>query len=463
MSSALAIAAVTYVLKEVLQTRLTNNAWPHRHNLSALGMPDVTVLPPHRLAQATTKENRLNLFLYRVTLNAGRSNTGLPVQYANGQRIEPTLNATGERIGSAPLALDLYYLLTAYSQEDYISEALLGIGMQVFHEFPGLGRKTIENVLEGPLDKETEIRKLLAASNLDDPRVEQLHISPHALSTEEMSRLWSTFQAPYWPTVAYQVSLVLIEAQQQPQTTQVVYEPNVAALSPRQPRIDRVDYEYDPNTKPVVLVISGSQLSGERTRLLFGDADDRPGTPASSAAPLEEVDVQPGAGDRQIRVELEKTPSPLDVGMYRVQIVHYADIGLGEREVARSNIEKFRVLPGIDGDPIVENGVLTVKLTAPVKSTQEVTLLLIPDPASALPEDKTMIERKRDDPLGSDPDPSSTVRSSLQGVSKGPRVIEGTYFIRVRVNKLESKLAFQGLPGTPGTGGRPTGPKVEVL
>jgi hypothetical protein len=42
-------------------------------------------------------------------------------------------------------------------------------------------------------------------------QVEQIKITPASLSTEEMSKLWSAFQAHYRPTAAYLATVVLIE------------------------------------------------------------------------------------------------------------------------------------------------------------------------------------------------------------------------------------------------------------
>ena len=50
----------------------------------------------------------------------------------------------------------------------------------------------------------------LAASDLAD-QVELIKITPAAMSTDEMSKLWSAIQSHYRPSAAYQVSVVLIE------------------------------------------------------------------------------------------------------------------------------------------------------------------------------------------------------------------------------------------------------------
>ena len=51
---------------------------------------------------------------------------------------------------------------------------------------------------------------LLRASELAD-QIESLKITPQTLSMDDMSKLWTAFQASYRTTVAYDVSLVLID------------------------------------------------------------------------------------------------------------------------------------------------------------------------------------------------------------------------------------------------------------
>ncbi|HYX42677.1 MAG TPA: Pvc16 family protein, partial [Pyrinomonadaceae bacterium] len=85
MSTALAIAAVTAVLKDLLNNGLID------HNVSAhanLGEVSVSALPPDRVLPDPSKEqNQLNLFLYQVTQNAGWRNVALPARSGRGDRL----------------------------------------------------------------------------------------------------------------------------------------------------------------------------------------------------------------------------------------------------------------------------------------------------------------------------------------------------------------------------------------
>src|SRR5438067_7747145 len=103
MSSALAIASVTQVLKDMLNNGIID------HDVTGIvnGNVAVTCLPPDLIDVTKDGPTQLNLFMYHVSENPGWRN-----QYY------PSLNRNGERISNPPLALNLHYLLTAYSSEE---------------------------------------------------------------------------------------------------------------------------------------------------------------------------------------------------------------------------------------------------------------------------------------------------------------------------------------------------------
>src|SRR5262245_35279384 len=77
---------------------------------------DVTALPLDK-AEPQTDGKRLNLFLYLTTVNAARRNGDMPPQAKPNETSFP------------PLALNLYYLLTAFSGpsgDEITNHALLG-------------------------------------------------------------------------------------------------------------------------------------------------------------------------------------------------------------------------------------------------------------------------------------------------------------------------------------------------
>ena len=204
MSNALAIAGVTAVLRDLLDSGMIDHAVT-----DAMGQGvTVTAMAPDRIAlDGTDARPQLNVFMHQATPNAALRNAALPSRDRNGNRIS-----------NPPLALDLHYLVTAYGVSDLQAEVLLGYAMQLMHETPMLSREKIRIALNPPsmpVDGGSlpSIYQALRASDLAD-QYEQVKITPAAMNTEEMSKLWSAFQAHYRPSAAYNVSLVMIEAAQ---------------------------------------------------------------------------------------------------------------------------------------------------------------------------------------------------------------------------------------------------------
>jgi hypothetical protein len=201
VSSALAIAGVTAVLRDLLNDGLIN------HNVSGLLGSTVTVsaLPPDRVVPVNgTESTQLNLFLHQVTFNTGWRNHALPSRDGSGQ----------QRLSNPPLALDLHYLLSAYSAEELGSEILLGYAIQLLHEVPVLDRKAITTALTPSPSVDTNLPpalRALAECGLAD-QVEQIKLVPDPLSSEEMSKLWTAVQSHYRPSAAYVATVVLIES-----------------------------------------------------------------------------------------------------------------------------------------------------------------------------------------------------------------------------------------------------------
>lgn len=198
MSGPLAIAAVTAALKDLLNNGLLD------HDLATVGSYGVSASPPDRITTGSDEPNRLNLFLYQVTPNPGWRNVGLPAR-----------DAGGARVANPPLALDLHYLLTAYGSEDLNAEILLGFAMQMLHETPVLDRDLLRTVLATPSPVDDVlvpgIFGSLTALDLAD-QIEQIKISPNYLSVDDLAKMWSAMQARYRPSMAYTVSVVLIQA-----------------------------------------------------------------------------------------------------------------------------------------------------------------------------------------------------------------------------------------------------------
>ena len=117
-----------------------------------------------------TEASQLNLFLHQVTPNPAGATTRLPSRDAIGR----------QRLTNAPLALDLHYLLSAYSGGDLHAEILLGYAMQLLHETPVLTRDAIRTALNPSPGVGTTLPpalRALADSGLED-QVEQIKLTP---------------------------------------------------------------------------------------------------------------------------------------------------------------------------------------------------------------------------------------------------------------------------------------------
>jgi hypothetical protein len=178
MSNSLAIAAVTATLRSLLT--------------KGSGIPNVTARSLDNARKNITTD-QVNLFLYQALPDAAWRNQDMPRQVKPGET------------GHPPLPLVLYYLLTAFSDDDddIDSHRLLGKAMSILHDHPLLGADEIKNAT-------TPIPGLVN-SNLHE-QIERLRITLQPLTLEEMSKLWSPFQTQYRFSVAYQVSVVLIES-----------------------------------------------------------------------------------------------------------------------------------------------------------------------------------------------------------------------------------------------------------
>ncbi|MCL4705848.1 DUF4255 domain-containing protein [bacterium] len=178
MSDFRAIAAVTTTLRSLL--------------LKGLGIQEVTARSLDNARKDKTTD-QVNLFLYQALPDAAWRNMDMPRQVKPGET------------GYPPLPLTLYYLLTAYSDDDddIDSHRLLGRAMSILHDHSLLGRNEIKAATENTRD--------LEESNLHE-QIERVRITLQPLTLEEMSKLWSPFQTQYRFSVAYQVSVVLIES-----------------------------------------------------------------------------------------------------------------------------------------------------------------------------------------------------------------------------------------------------------
>ncbi|HEY3860538.1 MAG TPA: DUF4255 domain-containing protein [Verrucomicrobiae bacterium] len=252
MSNALAIAATSAVLQSMLNDVFNSG------NDAQLGTVKVSATAPDLVQTSSGSAGPLqvNLFLHQVTPNAAWRNAALPSLAADGST----------RLRNQPLALDLHYLLTAYGNNNFEAEALLGYAVQLLHETPVLSRADIRTILPITGPGPTVANASLGPAGLAD-QVEMLKITPATLGREEMAWLWTALKSDYRPTFPFQVTVVLILAENPASLPLPVLRRHIKAqpnlLSPY-PSITSATLPLSqPTGKPGdVVTLSGMNLTG---------------------------------------------------------------------------------------------------------------------------------------------------------------------------------------------------------
>lgn len=402
MSSALAIAGVTAVLKDLL-----HNAVIDHDLVSSVGDVTVTALPPDMIkTDGAEAKTQLNLFLFQVTPNSGWRNSALPSR-----------NSNGDRLTNPPLALDLHYLLTAYGVKDLHGEILLGYAMQLLHETPALSREAIRKALDpSPINGGSGLPptlEALATSELAE-QIEQIKIVPETMNMEEVSRLWSAMQAHYRPTAAYQASVVLIESRRSLRPTLPVLERRLHVLPLRRPMIETVTPQIV--LKGGALTITGQVLKGSITKVAFGTTL-----------------VDPSAvSDEQITVN---APAALFAGVNTVKVVHPLDLGTAVEPHGgfTSNVAAFILAPEI-------------KTAPPINAVRGATLTLAVDPAVGRSQRVALLVGDRTITIPPRPasGPAATTSLDFPIPADFPT---GTFLLRVQVDGADSPLGTDAVTG----------------
>jgi hypothetical protein len=386
MSNALALAGVTAVLKDLLDSGLIEHqitdAMGAGVTVSSLAPDAIPIEPPDAVP-------RLNLFLHQVSPNAAWRNADLPSR-----------DSRGSRISNPPLALDLHYLLTAYGVDELQAEVLLGYGLHLLHEHPGLSREQIRTALNpSPVSGGLlpTVYQALASADLAE-QVEMLKITPESMNSEEMSRLWSALQAHYRPTAAFQVSVVLIQSQRSarsplpvltrgrpvPATGRdegVVVTPG---LVPPYPTIESVlaDAHETPSTLRLgdAATLRGHHLAGTQRAVVM--RNDRFGVE-------HEIAVADGADEGELAFNVPVVPAVLPVGVYRLEL---RVLRAGEAQPRVSNTVPVALAPAITTFPPLAMArgpdnllSLTVGLQPEVRVGQSVVLMMGTREAPASP------------------------------------------------------------------------------
>ncbi len=406
MSTALAVAATSRVIAAVIDDAV---AAARLVLPGILGSATTTSSPPDHIDTSVDAEvTNLNLFLYHVTYNQGWREVG-----------QPTRGSNGDPIGRAPLALDLHYLLSAYSAGDYEAQIMLGLGMQALHEIPILFRQKIQDVFAAPV---TEVDKALATADIAN-QLEMLKITPQQLTTDELAKLWTAFPSKFRVSAGYAVTVALIETKAPFTAPLPVLTQKVTVIPFVEPSIDAILPQLVAYTAGASITIEGSNLLGKNTVVIFDGAPSTPQTPTM-------------IGDGSA---VSVTLPVLLAGINTLRVVRQVDLGESPlTTIVESNVASFVLQPIIKTisvgapDPTTHLTPVTATLDPPLAATQTISILLAEKNAApgaallsyafdAAPQDITL------------PD---TVIFRTQGVVPGK-----SYLVRVRVDGANSPLA----------------------
>jgi hypothetical protein len=405
MSSALAIGAAMRAIADQIDKGVVAAGL-----FSLIGAAQTTVRPPDLEPVGDSVENdHLNLFLYTVTTNSGWRNTAA------------TRNPAGFRIGRPPLGIDLHFMLSAYGSAQYHRELLLGVGMQVLYEQPFLDRNQIRALLNsgGP-----PLEQKLATAQLDQ-QIEQIKISPHDLSADELYKLWSAFGSKCRPSACYVATVVLIESKDEVQSAPPVTTRNLGVVPYEPPSIDQI--------QPAVFMLAG----GPQSVVLTGSGFQAPGTMVVIGSVVVPFDSST-ATSASLTVPLAVLPGP-----NLLQVIRQYPIGQPPAKmIGQSSPVAFVVQPSV--------GAITTPITL---SVQQIVVAVVPNCGSN--QSATLLLNQTDAALGTTPHTYAidAVASDIAGATiafDASSVASGTYLVRLRIDGTESVPDFDPALGFTG-------------
>jgi hypothetical protein len=397
MSNELAIATVTAALQRLLNQQVPQNLPPELPAEFNPGDLRVTTRAPDKARNGTA--NQLNLFLYQTVLNPGLRNSDMPGRSRPNEQAQP------------PLALDLYYLLTAYGREndEINAQILLGQAMRILHD----------HALFSP----TELRNALPGSDVHD-QIERVRIRVQPLSVEELSKLWTVFQTNYHLSVAYQVAVVLIESRRAVRAALPVLQRGAGDRGPvAQANLDvpfPLLFAARPAGDDPSLELGGQLLvSGQKLAPEGGTAVNLRFTHTRLETVIERP-VDPGGTAEEVRFTVPAGETDVwHPGLYRVAALLQP---AGDTQQRVTNDVAMSLAPAFSDVAVARvGGAVEVELTVSpnVDASQQVALLL---------GDREVPPR----PFTTNPTESLRFRAE--------DVAPGDYFIRLRIDGVDSLL-----------------------
>lgn len=373
MSNPLAIAAVTHTLRHLLEERFKVNG---------SGNVTVTTKPLDKARDSSNSGgDQVNLFLYQYMENAAWKNMEIPSQAKSGET------------GYPPLALNLYYLVTVYAQNDDFPEPtshrLLGESMSVFHD---------RSILSPD-----DIKASLPVADLEKydlyNQVEKVKITLKSLSEDELNKFWTIFQVPFRFTFVCEVSVVLIESNRPTKAPSPVLQRGdkdrgvdaLASLIPPYPMLTAINFTaieeakqgLAPNQAELLkqpaaklgekLTLLGYNLEGSNIRVLFNHPF------LSQPNVITQFEAQTST---EIKLTLPDPANQWLSGLYTVTVEVTLNAGTPSERISVTNGLPLPVAPTLVGITAVRDAtdldavILTVQCNPQISEKQRVALIL---------------------------------------------------------------------------------------
>jgi hypothetical protein len=265
-----------------------------------------------------------------------------------------------------------------------------------------------------------DIRMALPESDLHN-QVERVRITPLPLNLEDVSKLWTIFQTQYRISVAYEVSVILIDSKRPiktplPVLTRGSDDKGILAQMGLIPPVPTLQAVQPPNLQPSVrlgehLILTGYHLQSE------GDVVVRFMHPRWTR--FRDVPAQARATDMEVVVELPERSQDWPAGFYTVMV----QVRQGGQERV-TNALSFSLAPKILRFDISPPGTLTVICEPHIWPEQRVVLLV--GDRELLPQVDV------DEPTATEK--TNTLVFNLRSIPSGD------YFLRLRVDGVDSLL-----------------------
>ena len=350
--------------------------------------------------------NGLNIFLYLVAPNPSIDAIDTLVKDRTGK---PTNNPT--------LLVDLHYLITATSSEndDLTAQKILASAMRILNEHPVLVRELIRKAVRN--------KEGLESSDLAD-QVEDVRLSLNALSTEDLTKIWSRFpNANFRASIAYVANVVLLESKivKAAGLMGAIDIERIGQL--KTPTIERIEpqiLEYAPDAS---LVILGSSLKAPAVSVEFND------NIRVSTERVEDI------SDGRIVVPI---PEEIEPGILKVTVHHYL-----AQEKAKQIEEKKPVLKS-NSSPFV----LAPRILSPLKGKHSRGRELIIEFQPSVSTSKNVYIYLGDTAFLATPMistvPESNSKSGRFRFTLPDNILSGVYLVRVAVDGAMSLLLRDG-------------------